>query len=130
MEYNIPLENYQEVVKEMLQLIEKNNYQISFPQEHRFVDADDIYLSPAFERKSAYIASHVFKGMDNIKYFKDLEDLFIAHGGRPHWGKLHTQDAAFFRKVYPKMDDFLSVRAKHDPNGLFLNGHLRKVFGV
>jgi FAD-linked oxidoreductase len=130
MEYNIPLENYQEVVKEMLQLIEKNNYQISFPQEHRFVDADDIYLSPAFERKSAYIASHVFKGMDNIKYFKDLEDLFVAHGGRPHWGKMHTKDAAFFRKVYPKMDDFLSVRGKHDPNGLFLNGHLRKVFGV
>jgi FAD/FMN-containing dehydrogenase len=68
--------------------------------------------------------------MDNIKYFKDLEDLFVAHGGRPHWGKMHTKDAAFFRKVYPKMDDFLSVRGKHDPNGLFLNGHLRKVFGV
>ena len=130
MEYNIPYESYQEVVKEMLKLIDKNNYRISFPQEHRFVQADDIYLSPAHNRKSAYIASHVYKGMDNTSYFKDLEDLFIAHGGRPHWGKMHTRDASFFRKAYPKFDDFLQVRAKHDPNGIFLNDHLKKVFGV
>jgi hypothetical protein len=24
----------------------------------------------------------------------------------------------------------LQVRAKHDPNGVFLNDHLKKVFGV
>jgi FAD-linked oxidoreductase len=130
MEYNIPYESYQDVVKEMLRLIDKNNYRISFPQEHRFVQADDIYLSPAHNRKSAYIASHVYKGMDNKRYFKDLEDLFVDFGGRPHWGKMHTRDAAFFRKVYPKFDDFLQVRAKHDPNGVFLNDHLKKVFGV
>jgi hypothetical protein len=130
MEYNIPYESYQDVVKEMLRLIDKNNYRISFPQEHRFVQADDIYLSPAHNRKSAYIASHVYKGMDNTRYFKDLEDLFVDFGGRPHWGKMHTRDAAFFRKVYPKFDDFLQVRAKHDPNGVFLNDHLKKVFGV
>ena len=130
MEYNIPYESYQEVVKEMLKLINKNNYRISFPQEHRFVQADDIYLSPAHNRKSAYIASHVYKGMDNTRYFKDLEDLFVAHGGRPHWGKMNTKDASFFRNAYPKFDDFLQVRAKHDPNGIFLNDHLKKVFGV
>jgi FAD-linked oxidoreductase len=130
MEYNIPYESYQEVVKEMLKLIDKNNYHISFPQEHRFVQADDIYLSPAHNRNSAYIASHVYKGMDNTRYFKDLEDLFVAHGGRPHWGKMHTRDASFFRKAYPKFDDFLQVRSKHDPNGIFLNDHLKKVFGV
>jgi FAD-linked oxidoreductase len=130
MEYNIPYESYQDVVKELLRLIDKNNYRISFPQEHRFVQADDIYLSPAHNRKSAYIASHVYKGMDNKRYFKDLEDLFVDYGGRPHWGKMHTRDAAFFRKVYPKFDDFLQVRAKHDPNGVFLNDYLKKVFGV
>lgn len=130
MEYNIPYESYQDVVKELLKLIDKNNYRISFPQEHRFVQADDIYLSPAHNRKSAYIASHVYKGMDNKRYFKDLEDLFIDFGGRPHWGKMHTRDAAFFRKAYPKFDDFLQVRAKHDPNGVFLNDHLKMVFGV
>lgn len=130
MEYNIPYESYQDVVKELLKLIDKNNYRISFPQEHRFVQADDIYLSPAHNRKSAYIASHVYKGMDNKRYFKDLEDLFVDFGGRPHWGKMHTRDASFFRKVYSKFDDFLQVRAKHDPNGVFLNDHLKKVFGV
>jgi FAD-linked oxidoreductase len=130
MEYNIPYESYQDVVKELLKLIDKNNYRISFPQEHRFFQADDIYLSPAHNRKSAYIASHVYKGMDNKRYFKDLEDLFVDFGGRPHWGKMHTRDSAFFRKVYPKFDDFLQVRAKHDPNGVFLNDHLKKVFGV
>ena len=130
MEYNIPYESYQDVVKELLKLIDKNNYRISFPQEHRFVQADDIYLSPAHNRKSAYIASHVYKGMDNKRYFKDLEDLFVDFGGRPHWGKMHTRDAAFFRKAYPKFDDFLQVRTKHDPNGVFLNDHLKKVFGL
>jgi FAD/FMN-containing dehydrogenase len=68
--------------------------------------------------------------MDNKRYFEDLEDLFVDFGGRPHWGKIHTRDAAFFRSAYPKFDDFLQVRAKHDPSGVFLNDHLKKVFGV
>ena len=28
-------------------------------------------------------------------YFRDVEDIMTAHGGRPHWGKMHTRDADY-----------------------------------
>lgn len=40
-----------------------------------------------------------------------------AHGGRPHWGKMHTRDAEYLRSVYPRFDEFLAVRDRFDRIG-------------
>ncbi|MES2799733.1 MAG: D-arabinono-1,4-lactone oxidase [Bacteroidota bacterium] len=129
MEYNVPLENYKTVVKELQQLIAKNNYNISFPIEHRFVQQDNIMLSPANGRNSAYIACHVYKGMDHTRYFADLEAMFVEHGGRPHWGKMHTRDVEFFSQVYPEFSEFNELRKQHDPNELFVSPYIKKILG-
>ncbi|HYH33717.1 MAG TPA: D-arabinono-1,4-lactone oxidase, partial [Nocardioides sp.] len=51
------------------------------------------------------------------------------HGGRPHWGKLHTLAAAGLRALHPRFDDFLAVRDRLDPDRVFGNAHLRQVLG-
>jgi FAD/FMN-containing dehydrogenase len=103
---------------------------VHFPIECRFVRGDDIWLSPAYGRDSAYIAVHMYKGMPYKEYFAAVEEIFQRYEGRPHWGKMHTQTAATLATRYPHWEDFLRVRARLDPSGVFLNDYLRVLFGV
>jgi L-gulono-1,4-lactone dehydrogenase len=50
-----------------------------------------------------------------------------ALGGRPHWGKLHTRDAAYLRGVYPRFADFVTLRDQIDPDRRFGNPYLEQV---
>ncbi|WP_188455183.1 D-arabinono-1,4-lactone oxidase [Virgibacillus oceani] len=130
MEYSVPAESMGVVLKDIQFALEKDNFQVHFPIECRYVKQDNIWLSPAYNRDAAYIAVHMYKGMDFQKYFDAIEDIFHYHNGRPHWGKMHTMQAEELEKVYPKFNDFLQVRAELDPNGMFLNDYVRRLFGI
>lgn len=130
MEYNIPIEHFKACIQEFKDLLEKTEYFVFFPVECRFVKKDDIWLSPAYGRDSAYIAIHVFIDQEHDPYFKEMEALFMRYNGRPHWGKMHTRTAETLSTTYEKWDDFLALRTKLDPNKLFLNPHLEAVLGV
>ena len=69
MEYNVPIESFKDCIREIKALIEKHEYYIFFPIECRFVKKDDIWISPAFNRDSAYIAVHVYNKTDHNPYF-------------------------------------------------------------
>ncbi len=129
MEYNVPVESYLEVKKELVNWINRHNYDVMFPIENRFVKGDDIYLSPAYKRDSAYIAVHVYNKKSFKKYFDALESIFKAHNGRPHWGKMHTQTAADLQSRYPMFEKFKAIRSTQDPNELFLSPYLESIFG-
>lgn len=124
MEYNVPLEAYEEVMKAVVECIRKNDFPVHFPIENRFVQKDDIYLSPAYGRPSAYIACHVYYKKPYQAYFKALEDIFKAFDGRPHWGKLHTLEAPDFWERYPMFEAFLKHRQEQDPEGVFLSPYM------
>lgn len=127
MEYNIPAEHFSTVLNEIRQCIEQYQFQVHFPIECRFVKADDIWLSPACQRESAYIAVHMYRGMPYQFYFRHIEDIFKRYQGRPHWGKMHTRTAKELAQLYPHWNDFRRVRAELDPQGLFLNNYLREL---
>ncbi|GCE08054.1 D-arabinono-1,4-lactone oxidase [Dictyobacter aurantiacus] len=130
MEYNIPAEHFPAVLQEIKQSIETHHTRVHFPVECRFVQADDIWLSPAYQRTSAYVAVHMYKGMPYREYFQQIEEIFKHYQGRPHWGKLHTQDAESLARLYPRWQDFQRIRASLDPQGLFLNAYLRSLFAI
>jgi FAD/FMN-containing dehydrogenase len=109
--------------------IRRQRFQVHFPIECRFVRADDILLSPASGRDSAYIAVHMYKGMDYRAYFEAAEEILRAYGGRPHWGKMHSLTARDLRPLYPHWGDFQAARRQLDPDGLFLNPYLRTILG-
>lgn len=129
-EYSIPAEHFTAALGEIRDTIEREHFATNFPLELRFVAADDIPLSPAYGRDSAYIAAHVFKGMRHDAYFSALGDIFDRYGGRPHWGKIHDKTAAQLAPLYPEWQAFQSVRQQLDPSGVFLNDHLRRIMGV
>src|SRR5690625_419306 len=85
-------------------------------------------LSPSYQRESAYIAIHMYKGMEYSDYFQAVEKLFQAYDGRPHWGKMHNMKYDKLKEHYPKLKDFLQIRKELDPKGLFLNSYLKKLF--
>ncbi|MEM9931797.1 MAG: D-arabinono-1,4-lactone oxidase, partial [Bacteroidota bacterium] len=69
MEYNVPAAAYTEVWKDIRKTINSKRFNIHFPIENRWVKGDDILLSPAYGRDSAYIACHVYNKKDCQPYF-------------------------------------------------------------
>jgi L-gulono-1,4-lactone dehydrogenase len=129
-EYAVPRESLLDVLAELRRAVPRLPAPVMFPVEVRVAAPDDIWLSTAYRRESAYVAIHQFAGLPYQEYFAMFESVMAGAGGRPHWGKLHSLDAARLAELYPKFEDFRQVRAEVDPEGRFLNPYLRRVLGV
>lgn len=128
MEYSIPLEYLKDALHDIRKTIEEKRYKVHFPMEFRMVKGDDIWLSPSYQRDSAYIAFHMYKGMPYEDYFRDMEAIMLKYDGRPHWGKMHTLGKKELDKAFPKLADFLAIREELDPEEIFLNNYLKKMW--
>ncbi|RAG87601.1 FAD-linked oxidoreductase [Streptacidiphilus pinicola] len=129
MEYAVPREAATTVLRELKRTVERSDWKISFPVEVRVAPADDLWLSTASGRDTAYIAVHLYRGTAPQTYFTEVERIMTAHQGRPHWGKLHTRDADYLAGVYPRFADFTALRDRVDPGRRFGNAYLRQVLG-
>jgi L-gulono-1,4-lactone dehydrogenase len=128
-EYAIPRESLAGVLAEVRALFARRDWRVSFPIEVRVTPGDDPWLSTAYRRDSAYIAIHVFHASPHQEYFRDVEAVMTAAGGRPHWGKMHTRNADYLRQAYPKHGDFVALRDELDPERRFGNAYLAQVLG-
>lgn len=129
MEYAVPREHVVDVLRELRTLPDRLRLQIGFPVEVRVAPPDDIALSTASGRDTAYIAVHLFQGVDTTRWFGAVESLMGAVQGRPHWGKLHTLGAAELSGRYPRFAEFTSLRDTLDPQRVFGNAYLERVLG-
>ncbi|NML54146.1 FAD-binding protein [Streptomyces sp. R302] len=129
MEYALPREAATTALRELKAMVERSPLKVSFPVEVRTAPADDIALSTASGRETAYIAVHLYRGTPHRGYFTAVERIMTAHGGRPHWGKVHTRDAADLAAAYPRFAEFTALRDRLDPERLFANDHLRRILG-
>ncbi|WP_040685020.1 D-arabinono-1,4-lactone oxidase [Nocardiopsis halotolerans] len=127
MEYAVPAEHLVDVLREARSVVDRRGHRVSFPVEVRFAPADDVWLSTAYGRDTAYVAVHMYKGTPHEDYFADLEAVFTSVGGRPHWGKMHTRDRAYLEEVYPRLGEALAVRDRVDPGRRFGNAYLERV---
>ncbi|MGW5232045.1 D-arabinono-1,4-lactone oxidase [Streptomyces nodosus] len=130
MEYAVPREALVDTLREIKAMIDRSPLRVSFPVEVRTAPADDIALSTASGRDSAYIAIHMFRGTPYQAYFTAAERILTAHQGRPHWGKVHTRDAEYLAGVYPRFAEFTALRDRLDPDRRFGNDYLRRVLGT
>lgn len=130
MEYAVPLEATPGAIRAVRALIERKGWRISFPIEVRAAASDENWLSTAYGRNTGYVAVHRYFREDPREYFTAVEDIMRGFGGRPHWGKMHTQTAETLRELYPRFDDFLRVRDELDPERRFSNPYLDRVLGA
>lgn len=129
MEYAVPRAALVDTLRELKAMVDRSPLRICFPVEVRTAPADDITLSTASGRDSAYVAVHMFRGAPYRAYFTAAERIFTAHEGRPHWGKVHTRDAAYLAAAYPRFGEFTALRDRLDPDRRFQNDYLRRVLG-
>lgn len=129
MEYALPAQHLRVAFDELQTVIADRGWRISFPVEVRFAASDELWLSTAHGRETAYIAVHRYWRDDPTEYFDAVEEIMSKYDGRPHWGKIHSLDAASLRTRYPRFDDFVALRERLDPTRMFQNAYLSRVLG-
>jgi FAD/FMN-containing dehydrogenase len=128
MEHALPAEAGPATFRALRERMRSRHPDVAWPIEYRSVRADDAWLSPAHGRETVTLSVHQGAELPWREFFADVEPLLRAHGGRPHWGKRHGLRAAELAALYPRFEDFRRLRAELDPQGRFLNEHLRALF--
>ncbi len=130
MEYSLPAEHGRAAIEAIMQLMRKEKLDVFFPLEYRFVAADDAWLSPFYQRSCVSISVHQYYRQRPHPIFSRIEPILQSYGGRPHWGKMNSWNAAAIASHYPRYPDWLQVRQRLDPQGRMLNGYMHHLLGV
>jgi L-gulonolactone oxidase len=69
----------------------------------------------------------MYAGMEYEPFLRAVQDIALAHDGRPHWGKRHFLTSTDLAPKYERWDAFQDVRRALDPAGKFANPHVRRV---
>lgn len=133
-EIGIPLEHCTEGLKRLKDIIIDNHIPANLITEIRFVKADDIWMSPNYNRDSCHFTLMTCNLSPRTRqmYFNMVYDMFerLNYNPRYHFGKVVNLTPSQMRAIYPKFDDFLRVQSKLDPQGIFVNDMLEKLLGL
>ncbi len=124
MEYAVAAEGSLECLDEIRNLLLNRFTDVYWPVEYRRVAADDVWLSQAYGQDVATISVHQGIDQPSEPFFRACEEVFLAYGGRPHWGKVHYLDGAQLAEAHPRWDDWWAARDAVDPTGVFLNDRM------
>jgi L-gulonolactone oxidase len=128
MEYAVPLEDLGQALRELRRALSSTGLAISLPLEIRVTRGNDIPLSPAYGRATGFINLATDRLSPRAGAYQCAERVLGEFGGRPHWGKLHSQTAATLAPHYPLWSEAHRVRQSLDPDGILLNPYLDKIF--
>ncbi|WEX88360.1 FAD-binding protein [Sinorhizobium garamanticum] len=128
LEYAVPVAHGKDAVQAVRKLMLEKHPTCIYPIEYRFTAGDSGWISPFYQQDSITLSVSGEPGTDYWEYLKDVDTILRQYGSRPHWGKLHFLGAEDVTALYPRAGDFRALRARVDPEGRFLNDHLRQLF--
>jgi L-gulonolactone oxidase len=132
MEWSFPREHTGVVLTELKSWID-NNFYAHFPVEVRFTAKDDALLSPCHGTDVCYINIVMYrpymKDVDIERYWRAFQEIVMKVGGRPHWAKDFRMTPQQMRSLYPRWDRFVEIRGRLDPDRMFMNSSLKRIFG-
>ena len=128
LEYFVPLEQGPQALQAMRGLMLSSLPDSVYPLEVRTVGEDEAFLSPQYKTATTVISVSGKPGTDYWRYLRSVDALLSDFGARVHWGKLHFLTPERLHELYPRADDFIALRRELDPQGVFLNDHLRPLF--
>ncbi|QKV20196.1 D-arabinono-1,4-lactone oxidase [Oricola thermophila] len=129
-EYHLPVDTALDALKEAVAIIEARCPEVFFPIEVRQTAGDDSWLSPFQGGNRISVAVHSWWKDGHAVLQSLVEPVFLAAGGRPHWGKMHGLGREKLEALYPDFARFDELRREWDPQGRFVNDHLATIFGV
>ncbi len=125
-EYFIPLENGYEAMMAVREMSEQIHPHL-FISEIRTIQADDLWMSTAYQRDSVAIHTTWKQEIPEVMaLLPQMEAKLDKFNPRPHWAKLFTIPYATLSSRYPKIEDFKDLLAKYDPEGKFRNEYVSK----
>ncbi len=128
LEYFVALEKGPDALRAMRELMLRSLPDSVYPLEVRTVGADEAFLSPQYETATTVISVSGKPGTDYWDYLRSVDALLADFDARVHWGKLHFLTPERLHALYPRAADFIAIRRELDPEGMFLNDHLRPLF--
>lgn len=129
LEYFVHIDRAKEAAVAMRELMLASQPDAVFPLELRTVAAESAYLSPQYGMPTLVLSVSGRPGTDYWDYLRRVDALLGGEfDARVHWGKLHFLTAEQLRNRYPKAEAFIEIRRRLDPDGVFLNDHLRPLF--
>ncbi|KAL4924069.1 FAD/FMN-containing dehydrogenase [Aspergillus undulatus] len=112
----------------------------------RFIKADNAWLSPHNKYSLPANSSGVFAALEyswipaynnfTLQWFhQELASEFIPAFGeeynvRPHWNKMLFNNGTYSETIYPKMNEWLEVQERMDPNCQFVNPFIVESLGI
>ncbi|MDN5600399.1 MAG: FAD-binding protein [Brachybacterium sp.] len=98
--------------------------------EVRTVAADELWLSPAYQRDSACVHFTWKQLPEQVAVLlPEIEERLAPFAPRPHWGKVFTTAPEQVRAQYPRLGDFLALRDRLDPERVFTNAYVDRLLG-
>jgi FAD/FMN-containing dehydrogenase len=128
LEYFVPFERGRDALAAMRELMLARLPMSIFPMEVRTVGREAAWLSHSHEQDTVVISVSGMPGTDYWPYLREVDALLGEFDARVHWGKLHFLTREQLLERYPRAGDFIALRASLDPEGVFLNDHLRPLF--
>lgn len=97
----------------------------------RFVQAEkDNILSPAADRDVVFFSITTQSTQGYEAFYKEFYTAMLKFNGRPHWGKINYLTQKDTQKLYgDNYTQFVALRKKLDPQGVFSNEFTKQVFG-
>ncbi len=129
LEYFVALDRAPEALTAMRELMQRSLPDSVYPLEVRTVGPDEAFLSPQYRTPTVVISVSGKPGTDYWAYLRSVDALLADLDARVHWGKLHFMTPERLHALYPRAADFIALRRELDPQGMFLNDHLRPLFG-
>jgi len=131
-EWTIPYTKFQPLFSDLKAMLESssNRAYVHVPMDVRFIKKDNAWLSYAADEDAVTIGCVCRNSEKAHTYeaFEKVEEVFLKHGGKPHWAKHFKAEYNELSKLYTQWDDFEALRQKMDPTNKFLNGYLSKLF--
>ena len=96
--------------------------------ELRAAAADDLWLSPAYEREVVALHFTWKNRADDVRaLLPAIEAALAPFDARPHWGKFHGMSADAVARVTPRLADARALFERLDPRGVFTSAHLERL---
>src|SRR3954467_2477920 len=120
-EYFVPRDKAYQAILAVEQLRDKVTPHL-FITEFRTIEADDLWLSPCYQRESLAIHFTWKPEWEAVKaLLPQIEEKLKPFDARPHWAKLFTMAPSRVQSQYAKLNSFKDLVTTYDSDGKFRN---------
>src|SRR3954468_9570613 len=123
-EYFVPRDKAYQAILAVEQLRDKVTPHL-FITEFRTIEADDLWMSPCYQRPAMTIHFTWKPEWAAVKsLLPQIEEKLKPFDARPHWAKLFAMEPSRLQAQYAKLSDFRELLKQYDRAGKFRNQFL------